>query len=82
MKMKQNIRWSEQVERKEYYWENKWVPPAPPYPSFLHFPGGHHNDAWIFLPCHLPEIIDGGIQATLASNIGFIAFLRTEQAVL
>lgn len=36
----------------------------------------------ILLPHHLPEIIDSGIQTTLAGDVGLRALIRTDQIVL
>ena len=41
-----------------------------PYPAFLHLSGGHDNDAGVLLPCHLPEVVDCGLQAALAGDVG------------
>lgn len=41
-----------------------------PYPAFLHFSGGHDDDTGVLLPRHLPEVVDGGVQAALAGDVG------------
>lgn len=40
------------------------------YPAFLHLSGGHDDDAGVFLPYHLPEVIDCGLQTALAGDVG------------
>lgn len=52
------------------------------YPPFFYLPCGHHNNARVLLPHHLPEVIDCGIQATLASDVGLGALIRADQVVL
>lgn len=53
-----------------------------PYPAFLHFSGGHDDDAGVLLPCHLPEVVDRGLQAALAGDIGLSILIRAHQLVL
>lgn len=52
------------------------------YPPFFYLPCGHHNYARVLLPHHLPEVIDCGIQATLASDVGLAALIWADQVVL
>lgn len=40
------------------------------HPSFLHQVGDHDNDACVLLPYHSPEVLEGGLQGTLSSNVG------------
>lgn len=62
----------------DYWGEGGGISPYPaqPYPAFLHFSGGHDDDAGVLLPCHLPEVIDCGIQAALAGDIGLRVLIR------
>lgn len=52
------------------------------YPAFFYLPCCHHNNARVLLPHHLPQIIDCGIQAALAGNVGLGAFVWADQGVL
>ena len=52
------------------------------YPPFFYLPCSHHNNARVLLPHHLPEVIDCGIQATLASDVGLSALIWADQVVL
>ena len=52
------------------------------YPPFFYLPRGHHNNACVLLPHHLPEVIDCGIQAALASDVGLGALVWADQIVL
>lgn len=52
------------------------------YPPFFYLPRSHHNNARVLLPHHLPEVIDRGIQATLAGNVGLGALIWADQVVL
>lgn len=46
------------------------------YPALLHLPGGHDNDAGVLLPHHLPEVVDRGLQAALAGDVGLSVLIR------
>lgn len=52
------------------------------YPPFFYLPRGHHNNASVLLPHHLPEVIDCGVQAALARNVGLGALVWADQIVL
>lgn len=52
------------------------------YPAFFYLPCCHHNNARVLLPHHLPQIIDCGIQAALAGNVGLGALVWADQGVL
>lgn len=52
------------------------------YPAFFYLPCCHHDNACVLLPHHLPEVIDCGIQAALAGNVGLGALIWADQGVL
>lgn len=52
------------------------------YPAFFYLPCCHHNNARVLLPHHLPQVIDCGIQAALAGDVGLGALIWADQGVL
>lgn len=48
------------------------------HPSFLHQVGDHDDDACVLLPHHPPEVLKGGLEGTLSSDVclGFVVTLR------
>lgn len=46
------------------------------YPALLHLPGGHDDDTGVLLPHHLPEVVDCGLQAALAGDVGLSILIR------
>lgn len=83
----QEVKWRQAEGKREkansYDWRGKkGSSKTPSYPSFFYFPCGHNNNMCVLLPHHLPEVIDSGIQTTLASDVGLGALIWTDQIVL
>lgn len=52
------------------------------YPAFFHLACCHHDNACVLLPHHLPQVIDCGVQAALAGDVGLGALIWADQGVL
>lgn len=52
------------------------------HPPFLHQVGNHDDDACVLLPHHPPEVLEGGLERTLSSNVclGLVIALKDMHA--